>query len=123
MDRPFNTEIKEMVVRLETELDNLIKMFAWAREALEKEMLSGITPGKHGLHETITKKLKELTIGMNSVVESKIRYDRAKKDLAKNMTELEEMDAVVAYILNLPPDKKDTVRDKLSAHGVWKWKS
>lgn len=112
-----------MIVRLENELDNMIKMFAWAREALEREMLSGLSPGKHGLHDTITKKLKELTIGMNSMVESKIRYDRAKKELAKNMTPEEEMAAVVAYIVNLSNEDKNRLRDKLNDRGIYKWKS
>lgn len=118
-----HSEIKDMVVRLENELDNMIKMFAWAREALEREMLSGISPGKHGLQDSLTKKLKELTIGMNSMVESKIRYDRAKKELAKNMTPEEEMDAVIAYIVNLSNEDKNRLRDRLNDRGIYKWKS
>lgn len=113
------SDIKEMVVRLELELDNMIKMFAWAREALEKEMLSGMSPGKHGLHEAVTKKLKELTIGMSSMVESKIRYDKAKKELAKNMTPEEEMQAVVAYIVNLSPGDWEKLRDRIKVRGRW----
>jgi hypothetical protein len=118
-----NSEIKDLVVRLETELDNMIKMFAWSREALEKEMLSGLTPGKHGIPDALPKKLKELTIGMSSLVECKIRYDKAKKELAKNMTPQEEMDAVFAYIMNLSPEEKNRLRDRLSERGIYKWKS
>lgn len=119
----FHTEIKDLVVRLETELDNLIKMFAWARETLETEMLSGLTPGKHGLHESLVKKLKELTIGMNSVVESKIKYDRAKRAMAKDMTPEEEMAAVIEYICALVPEKKSELRNRLHHRGVYTWKS
>lgn len=111
--------IKDMVVRLENELDNMIKMFAWAREALEREMLSGISPGKHGLHEAITKKLKELTIGMSSMVETKIRYDKARKELAKNMTPQEEMAAVVLYICALSPEDWRTLKERIKDRGRW----
>ncbi len=113
------SEIKEMIVRLENELDDLIRMFAFARKALENEMQSGITPGKHGLREDITKKLKELTIGMSSMVECKIRYDKAKKQLAKDMTPEEEMAAVVAYIANLSSEEWIKLRDKVKSVGRW----
>jgi hypothetical protein len=111
--------IKEMIVRLENELDNMIRMFAFAREALEREMLAGLSPGKHGLNEAITKKLKELTVGMSSMVESKIRYDKAKKELAKHMTPQEEMDAVVAYIANLPHEDWDRLKERIKRVGRW----
>lgn len=117
------SEIKQLVVRLETELDNVIRMFAWAREALEKEMLSGLSPGKHGLPSDTTKKLKELTIGMASMVECKIRYDKAKKELAKNMSPEEERAAVVAYIANLDHDGQTQLRNMLHDRGIFKWKS
>lgn len=119
----FHTEIKDLVVRLETELDHLIKMYAWARETLENEMLSGLSPGKHGLHESLVKKLKELTIGMNSAVESKIKYDKAKAALAKNMTPEEEMAAVILYIVSLTPEKRSELRNRLDARGIYQWKS
>lgn len=118
----LSSDIKDMVVRLENELDNLIKMFAWSREALEKEMLqhSGSwEPGKHGIPDGLPKKLKELTIGMSSLVECKIRYDKAKKELAKNMTPDEEMAAVVAYIVNLPVPEWDRLRQKIKDKGRW----
>lgn len=123
MSAPIDTTIKDLVVRLETELDSLIKMFAWSREALEREMLSGMSPGKHGLPDALPKKLKELTIGMSSLVECKIRYDKAKKELAKNMTPQEEMDAVFAYIMNLSNEERNALRDKLNDRGIYKWKS
>lgn len=118
-----HSEIKDLVIRLENELDNMIKMFAWAREALEREMLSGLSPGKHGLPESTTKKLKELTVGMNSVVEAKIKYDKARKQLAQNMTPQEEMNAVVAYIEGLTPEDQTNLRNHLDRRGIFKWKS
>ena len=123
MSAAIDTTIQDLVVRLETELDSMIKMFAWSRAALEKEMLSGLTPGKHGIPDALPKKLKELTIGMSSLVECKIRYDKAKKELAKNMTPQEEMDAVFAYIMNLSTEERGVLRDKLDAKGIYKWRS
>lgn len=116
-------DLTSMVVRLENELDKLINMFAWARQALENEMLDGMGYKQAGLSEAFTKKLKELTIGMNSVVETKVKYDKAKKAMAKEMTATEERDAVFKYIMTLPENERDLLRDRLHENGVWKWKS
>lgn len=117
-------DLQDMVVRLEGELDQLINMFAWARKALENEMLDGVGYKQSGLNEAFTKKLKELTIGMNSVVETKIKYDRAKKQMAKAMSPTEEADAVIKYLLTLKGDEWQSLKEKLDRRGVdIRWKS
>ena len=115
--------LKELVTRLEDQLDKLIKMYAFSREALENEMLSGMGYKGQGLHETFPKKLKELTIGLNSLVETKIKWDKAKKALGETLTKEEEVEACFQFILSLTDTEKHDLRDRLSNHGVYKWKS
>lgn len=115
-------DLSDMLVRLESELDSLINMFAWARKALENEMLDGMGHKQLGLTEPFVKKLKELTVGMNSVVETKIKYDKAKKQMASTMTAKEERDAVIKYIVALPSDERELMRQLLHDRGIWKFR-
>lgn len=119
----MSNKIESMLVRLENELDSLINMFAFARKSLENELLSGLGASQRALSDKDAKKLKELALGMSTAVECKIRWDKAKKELAKNMTHQEEMDAVVAYIVNLSTEDANRLRDKLHDRGIYKWKS
>jgi hypothetical protein len=119
----MSNQIEDMVIRLEKELDSLINMFAFARKSLENELLSGLGGKQIALSDKDAKKLKELALGMSTAVECKIRFDKAKKELAKNMTPAEEMDAVVAYIVNLTLAEQSNLRDRLNTRGIFKWKS
>jgi hypothetical protein len=119
----MSNKIQDMVIRLEKELDSLINMFAFARQSLENELCSGLGEKQLSLTDKDAKKLKELALGMSTAVECKIRFDKAKKELAKNMTPVEEMDAVVAYILTLSSDEQTNLRHRLHDRGIFKWKS
>lgn len=110
---------RTLAVRIEDELDKLINMFSHAREALENEMNSGLGAKRLALSEKDVKKLKELTVGMNSLVESKIRYDKSRKALAEIMTPHEERRAVVQYIKSLSYEDQRTLRKELIEHKIW----
>lgn len=115
--------LAKLVTRIENELDSMIKMFAFARQALENEMMDGLGFKQHGLTDVFPRKLKELTMGMNSLVETKIKWDKAKKVLGEQLTEVEEMDACVQYILSLTDIERHALRERLDRHGIYKWKS
>lgn len=115
-------ELQRLVVRLQDEMDRLIKMYAFQREALENEMVSGMGYKKMGADDKFLRKLKELTIGMSNLVEIKIKYDKAQKSLIASMTPAEEEDAVFKYIMSLDYAARNGLRRRLSDHGVWKWK-
>lgn len=115
--------MEKTVVRLADELDSLIAMYVFAREALQIEMTEGMGYKQQGILDSIVKKLKELTTGLNSLVEAKIKWDKAAKQLAATMTPAEEMDAVFKYIVSLDHDAQTNLRHKLDAHGIYKWKS
>lgn len=115
-------ELERLVVRLQDEMDKLIKMYAFQREALENEMVSGMGYKKMGTDDKFLKKLKELTIGMNNLVETKIKYDKAQKSLTASMTPAEELEAVFKFIMSLDYETRNGLRRRLSDNGVWKWK-
>jgi hypothetical protein len=108
-----------LAIRIEDELDKLINMFSHAREALENEMNSGLGAKRLALSEKDVKKLKELTVGMNSLVESKIRYDKSRKAMAEVMTPAEERKAVVTYIRSLSYEDQRALRAQLIEYKIW----
>lgn len=114
---------EKLVVRLEDELEKLIKMVSFARDALNNELFSGMGYKGEAVSEKDLKKLKELTISMNSLIDSKIRYDKARKQLAASMTPEEEMSAVVTYIKSLDVDAYKRFRNRLADQGIIPWKS
>lgn len=89
---------ERIVVRLQDELDKMIKLLAWARECFETEMMAGMGYKKLTITEKDVKKLKELAGIVDSVVGAKIRFDKAAKSMADTMTPAEEKAAVVAYL-------------------------
>lgn len=116
-------ELAKLVVRIQDELDHLIKLHVFMRESLENEIMSGAGYKKLGANEKDVKKLKELTMSMDSLVGCKIRWDKAAKQMSETMSPAEEMDAVVKYILSLSSADQSKLRDKLNDKGVYKWKS
>jgi hypothetical protein len=89
---------ERIVVRMQDELDKMIKLFSWAREATENEMTEGLGYKKLCVTDKDMKKLKELAAMCDSLVGAKIRFDKAAKSMADTMTQVEEKAAVVAYL-------------------------
>lgn len=87
-----------IVVRLQDELDRMIKLFSWAREAAENDLMGGMGYKKLTITDKDLKKLKELATMCDSIVSAKIRFDKAAKSMADTMTPAEEKAAVVAYL-------------------------
>lgn len=103
------------VVRLGNEIERMIKLVSWARECLENELIgTGLGYKKMGISEKDVQKLKNLTAAVEQAANTKIRYDKAAKELAASMTPEEEYEAVWAYCLALPIEKKKYIRDRLS---------
>lgn len=104
-------EQKRIVVRMQDELDKMIKLFSWARECVENELTEGMGFKKIGLPDKAMKKLKELAAMCNEVVGAKIRYDKAAKQMADTMTPEEERYAVIQYLKSASvEDRKYVIR-------------
>lgn len=108
----------KMVVRLQDEIERLLKLYVFQREALETEMYDGMGYKKLTADEKFVKKLKELTIGMNSLVESRIKWDRAQAKMAESMTPTQEMDAVCTYLAALDADAWGLMKDRMERRGI-----
>lgn len=110
-----------MVVRLQDELDSLIKIFSHMRESFEAEMMDGMGYKKIGTTQTLLNKAKELALLMTTVVNAKIRFDKAHKTLAESMTPDEELKACGDYIRALDAPVRQqwlrNLRDWMSRRG------
>lgn len=95
-------DYRKHVVRIQDELESMIKMFSFMRGALETEMMSGLGYKQMSADDKLVKKLKDLTLGMEKLVDAKVKFDKAMKGLAESMTPEEELKAVEAHIKALP---------------------
>lgn len=86
------------VTRLSDDLDRLIKMAGWMREALENELFTGMGYKQLGVASTDIKRMAELTKTYEIIVDTKVKYDKAAKLLAESMSPAEERSAVIAYL-------------------------
>lgn len=89
---------EHMVTRLQDELDRMIKLLSHAREATENELFEGLGYKKLALTDKDLKKLNGLADLAKSVVDTKVKFDKAMKAMADRMTPAEEKAAVVAYL-------------------------
>lgn len=115
--------LRDQVVRIQDELDRMIQLHCWMREALEKEMFSGMGYKQLTANEKDLKKLKDLTVSMDSLVACKIKWDKAQKTLAASMTRKEEIDAVFQFLCTLDPTEINNLRHRLNDKGIFKWKT
>ena len=97
-------ELSRQVVRLQDELDAMIKMTAHQRRSLEDEMLRLYQGHKEEYSDPkILAKLNALVKTADLLVSAKIRLDKSLKQLADVMTPEEELAAVKTYIKSLEP--------------------
>lgn len=99
--------------RLQDELDKLLKIFSHMRQCFESEMTDGLGYKKIGITPVLLKNAVELGKLMTSLVDSKIRYDKAKKQLADDMTPEEEELACLTYLKSLSGDRRQAALIKL----------
>lgn len=96
------------VVRLQDELDHLIKIFSHMRECFENEMMDGLGYKKLALTAKQIGQGGELAKMMTAVVAAKIRFDKAAKQMADSMTPEEERNACLKYVQSLEPAERQT---------------
>lgn len=97
-------ELSKQVVRLQDELDAMIKMTAHQRKSLEHEMLHTYDGHKKEYADPkILAKLNSLSKTADLLVTAKIRLDKSLRQMAENMTPEEELEAVRTYIKSLEP--------------------
>ena len=102
---------KVSVVRLQDELDSLIKIFSHMRQSFESEMLSGLGYKKMGIAPGQLAQADGLTKMMTTLVSCKVRFDKAAKAMADLMSPEEERLACLKYVQSLEPaDRRSWLR-------------
>lgn len=114
----MHDELDARSVRLQDELDRVIKLLSWSRECLEGELTKGLGYKKILLSDADLRKLKDLTLSMNTAVRAKIAYDEAQKRLADSMTPEEEFESVCSYIRTLDRDRLDLIKERIKGYGI-----
>lgn len=103
---------KTAVIRIQEELDALIRLTNHMREAYEYELNDGMGYKRLGISEALVRKGKDLAAMMDTLVKAKIAYDKASKSLAESMTPDEERSALMAYCKSITPkERNDFMRD------------
>jgi hypothetical protein len=100
-------EHKLTVVRLQDELDALLKIFSHMRQSFENEMLGGLGYKKMGIPPVLVEQAELLTKMITALVSAKIRYDKAAKQMADAMTPEEEAAACMAYVKSMDEQKRN----------------
>lgn len=116
-EEQIRKDLAERVVRLGDELDKMIKLVTFSREALQNEMFGDGGFAKTELRPSYVAKMRSLTSMIDMLVSSKIRWDKNQALMAKAMTPAEEKKAVREYIRALPlNDRYDFIRDEMRWH-------
>lgn len=93
--------LRASVVRLQDELDGLLRMASFQRKALETEMMDGMGYKQMATSAGVLDKFKSLAMTTEKLVDVKIRLDKSLKLMAEKMTPEEERAAVMAYLKTL----------------------
>lgn len=112
----FIARFDHEVVRLEDELDRMIKLVSMQRRALENEMFSGMAYKEMAVQEKGVKVLKDLTAACNSLTDSKVRLEKTAKDRAAKMTPEEEQQAVLVYLKSVTNADRAALLKKIIAY-------
>lgn len=95
-------------VSLVQELDNILRALAFQREKIERDMVE-----VNFFDKNMVFALKELTLSYSSAVTAKIKLDKHMKSLADNMTQDEQMSAVINFIQLLDGRERSNVLREL----------
>jgi hypothetical protein len=89
-------------VRLIDEIEAMLKLLVFQREALQNNLFSGLGYKQDSVDLKTVAASKELTLAYTRMVEAQIKLDKHLKQVADLMTPEEEREAVKKYILSLP---------------------
>ena len=95
------------------ELNKYLQLAQHARECLENSFDQGMGHKQDGLSELDIKGLSHLSIALDRIVTSKIKFDKHMKSFAEQMTPDEELAAIEEHVIGLEQDKRTTFLRKL----------
>lgn len=89
-----------IVVRIQDEMDKLLKIFSHMRQCIENEM----DYTKTMLSQKTVDQAGALAQMMDKVVTAKIKFEKSAREMAESMTPEEEREACTKYIQSMEPD-------------------
>lgn len=89
--------------RLVDELEALLKLLRFQREALNNECFEGMGYKQMAADKSTILKSKELSLAYTRLVEAQIKLNKSLKDIAEQMTPEDERGAVRKYIQAMEP--------------------
>jgi hypothetical protein len=104
-------------VRLIDELEEMLKLLVFQREALKNSAFEGLGYKQKTLDINQVRASKELSFAYTRMVEAQIKLDKHLKQVAEMMTPEEERDAVKKYVASLSTaDSCALLSEMVSAH-------
>lgn len=100
------TERSARALRLKNELNVILELVVHAREALQSELSSEFAQKKLSIDKPFLDKLKGLTSCFTELTASRIRLDKAEKEMEAEMTPSEELAAIESHVASLPQEER-----------------
>jgi hypothetical protein len=100
-------------VRLVDEIEAMLKLLVFQREALQNNLFSGLGYKQDSVDLKTVAASKELTLAYTRMVEAQIKLDKHLKQVAELMTPEEEKEAVKKYVNSLDKDTAGRLIEKL----------
>lgn len=95
-------------IRMNEEVERLLRMTAWLRECLEADLASALgTATKKGVDSKTMTQWKELCATFKQLAEAKVLLDKNAKVLADAMSPEDELAAVESFIRAMEPKAAD----------------
>lgn len=103
---------------LKEELNRVLELVVHAREALENELNSEFAQKKLGIDKPFVDKLKSLAACFTTLTESRIRLDKAEREMEAEMTPQEEKQAVRAFVMGVlsNDERREFIKSLWEAH-------
>jgi hypothetical protein len=106
-------------VDLQEELESILRVLRFQREALTNKMTEGFGYKQMELSVENAKLAKELTLCYQKAVDSKVKLDKHLKDRAEEMSPAEEVASVAKYIQGLDSGlRRKLLIDSLAFHNA-----
>lgn len=106
-------------VDLAVELDEILKVLRFQRQALTNKMTEGFGYKQFELKAEDAKAATTLTLSYQKAVDAKVKLDKHLKDRAEELTPEQELESVALYIKTLPStDRRKLLIEALAYHNA-----
>lgn len=104
--KPGVTERSARALLLKNELNVILELVVHAREALQSELSTEFAQKKLSIDKPFLDKLKGLTACFTELTASRIRLDKAEKEMEAEMTPVEELNAIESHVMSMANEER-----------------